>query len=495
MLFASRVVTRRVSSLRPERIDAKKTLFLPEESLSRKPTTMDPNDLLKMLDLGGTEAASTGESLTIDTNPPANGGSVDPTALEVDEWGLRRGRDLIGESERLKKAGTDEFAAADFFCAGFDPDPRLRESCRAPRRHEFLTQLLATPEYRALHAATCLDDTAASIAAVHFAEEFAKLQQDDVAKPADALGREMATMRAVAKAVTAAKEEVGELHETAAALGLGSGSPGANDTRAIAELFKRVRGDASLRRICELAGRFRRVAQSRQRRKVIHGLDDVIGVEPGGDLARLLPHELARLAVPELELDTLRRLVERQTLCREYSATEPVGKGPIIVCADESGSMAGEKVYTAKALALALAWIARRQNRWCALVAYSGDSGERLLALPPGRWNEVALADWLSAFIGHGSDLDVPIRELPRMVADLKAPGGATDVILVTDAQVRIPETIRAPFLAWKMAAKVRVHALVLNDEPGDLAGVSDEVHRVASLDPAGDAVGRVLSL
>ena len=100
---------------------------------------------------------------------------------------------------------------------------------------------------------------------------------------------------------------------------------------------------------------------------------------------RLLPHELAKLAIPELELDTLRRLVERQTLCREHHATEPVGKGPIIVTVDESGSMQGEKVHTAKALALALAWIARQQGRWSALVAYSGDSGERLLALPPGR--------------------------------------------------------------------------------------------------------------
>ncbi|HEX3313435.1 MAG TPA: hypothetical protein VHR72_01035 [Gemmataceae bacterium] len=456
---------------------------------------MDPNDLLKMLDLGGTEAVPPGESLSIDTNQPAKVESIDPTALEVDEWGLRRGRDLIAESERLKTAGTDEFAAADFFCAGFDPDPRLKDACRDTRRHEFLTQLLATPEYRALHAATHLDDTAASIAAVHFAEEFAKLQQDDAAKPADAQGREMAAMRAVGRALSAAKEDVGELHETAAALGLGPGSPGANDARAIAELFKRVRGDAALRRICELAGRFRRVAQSKQRQKVIHGLDDMVGVETGGDLARLLPHELAKLAVPELELDTLRRLVERQTLCREYRATEPVGKGPIIVVVDESGSMNGEKVHTAKAMALALAWIARRQRRWCALVAYSGDSGERLLALPPARWDETALADWLSAFIGHGSDLDVPIRELPRMYADLKAPVGATDVILVTDAQVRIPEAIRVPFLAWKAAAKVRVHAFVLNDEPGDLADVSDEVHRVASLDPAGDAVGRVLSL
>ncbi|OWK41220.1 hypothetical protein [Fimbriiglobus ruber] len=35
----------------------------------------------------------------------------------------------------------------------------------------------------------------------------------------------------------------------------------------------------------------------------------MVGVEPGGDVGRLLPAELAKLVVPELELDTLRRIV------------------------------------------------------------------------------------------------------------------------------------------------------------------------------------------
>src|SRR5262249_56099088 len=136
---------------------------------------------------------------------------------------------------------------------------------------------------------------------------------------------------------------VGEGRDAAAALGLGPGAPGSNDPRAIAALFKRVRSDPTLRRICELAGRYRRVAQSKQRRKATHGLDDMVGVVMDGDLGRLLPHELAKLAIPEFEDDTLRRLVERQVQCREYRSTEPVAKGPIIVSVDESGSMAGEK--------------------------------------------------------------------------------------------------------------------------------------------------------
>ncbi len=471
---------------------------------------MDPNELLKMLDLNGKPARPPNPASPItpvDARQPDCTPSRSLTALEVDEWGLRRGRDLVDESERLQNSGTDAFAAADFFTAAFEPAPRLAEGCADPRRHQFLAQLLDTPEYRALHVQTQLDDTAASIAAGHFAEQFSQLEKEDVReKPGGSpstgnasgdtdLARAVSALRAVGRAVTEAEKEVSELHESAAALGMGPGEPGSNDPKAIAALFRRVRSNPHLKRICELAGRFRRVAQGKQRRKVRHGRDDVVGVEFGSDLGRLLPSELVKFVVPELELDTLRRLAERQLLCRQVRAVEPVGRGPVLVCADESGSMQGPKAHAAKALALALAWVARRQRRWVGLCAYSGDSGERLLALPPTRWDESAVCDWLTAFIGGGSDIDVPVRELPRMYREVGAPAGKTDVVMITDCQCRLPVAVRDAFNAWKTSVSARVLTLVVGDTPGDLGHVSDEIFRVSALDPSGDAIGRILSL
>ena len=232
---------------------------------------MDPKDLLKMLDLGGADASPPPSEPVITSAPAGPAPSPHATALEVDDWGLRRGRELVNESERWQSLDLGDHAAADFFAAAFDPDPQLRESCVDARRHAFLTQLLGTPEYRELHAATRLDDTASEIAATHFATQFADLNKpgavDSVA--ADEMDREMATLRAVGKALAAAKEEVGELHEAASALGMGAGAPGSTDPKAVAALFKRVRSDPVLKRICELAGRYRRVAQSKQRRKTL----------------------------------------------------------------------------------------------------------------------------------------------------------------------------------------------------------------------------------
>jgi uncharacterized protein with von Willebrand factor type A (vWA) domain len=310
--------------------------------------------------------------------------------------------------------------------------------------------------------------------------------------PAD---EEMATLRAVGKAVAEAGKEVEECKEACAALGLGPGSPGSNDTKAIAALYRQVRYNPLLRRIVDLAGRYRRVAQSRQRRKATHGMDDMVGVVLDGDLGRLLPHELAKLADDDLADDTLRRLVERQVMCREYRSLEPVAKGPVILAVDESGSMEGEKVETAKALALAMAWVARQQRRWCGLVAYSGDSGERLLALPPGRWDELRFMDWLAEFIGCGSSLDVPVREMPRIYQELHAPAGDTDVIFITDALCRIPPELQVRFNAWKATVQARLITLVIHSTPGDLTAISDETHIVGSLAVTEAAVERVLSI
>ncbi|OWK39994.1 hypothetical protein [Fimbriiglobus ruber] len=84
---------------------------------------------------------------------------------------------------------------------------------------------------------------------------------------------------------------------------------------------------------------------------------------------------------------------------------------------------------------------------------------------------------------------------MPRFYADLKAPPGATDVIFVTDARCRLPAEVRNAFLAWKVSARARLITLVLDNPPGDLAAVSDEVHAVSSLAPDSDPVERVLSL
>lgn len=452
---------------------------------------MDPSEMLGLLGLGDAPAevpeAAEPESATVALRHP--------TAVKCDEWALRRGRELA-DCPRWEATGLDALAAADFHALAFDPRPELQE-CDDAARGEFVRALVETPEYHALHADTMLDDYGAQIAALHLGDKFAEhKRKSEAARPGKPGDGEIATMVAAAEAVAAAAEEVREVKEAAEALGgMGAGGAGKKlDPAKVAEAYKRVRNNPRLRAICNAAGRYRRVAQSKQRMKSVHGQDETVGVELGGDLSRILPAELVKLDVPELELDMLRRIAERQAQCRELGGVEPVGKGPIIVVVDESGSMDGEKIIQAKALALGLAWVARSQGRWCALVAYSGGSGERLLALPPGRWDELALCEWLAEFISYGSDLDVPIFEMPGYYAALGAPRGKTDVLFITDAVCVIPADGVASFNAWKREVGAKVSGLIVGSRAGDLVKVCEECHEVGGVDAGNASIGKILS-
>ena len=232
---------------------------------------MTNDDLLRMLDLDGREPAPKGEPPAITpgvgTKPEA---PASLTALHLDGWGERRGRDVLRESERLRGClaglGDEErqaHAVADFHAAAFETDPRLQDACADPLRLEFVRQLLETPECHELRASTVLNDTASEIAATAFAAQYAALREErgcgGKEKPGERHGGgtagdfadEVAVLRRVGKALAEASKEVEEAREAAAALGMGSGVPGSNDTKAIAALFKegplRPRLEARLR--------------------------------------------------------------------------------------------------------------------------------------------------------------------------------------------------------------------------------------------------------
>jgi uncharacterized protein with von Willebrand factor type A (vWA) domain len=303
-------------------------------------------------------------------------------------------------------------------------------------------------------------------------------------------------LRAVGAALDAAQEEMDAMDDVAKSMGLGDGNGGNIDPKQLASVFKRVRNSAQLKRICELAGKYRRMAQSKQRQKVTHGYDDMIGVVMDGDISKLLPVELSSLVDPDLELDALRRIAERQAFCREYRGVEETGKGPIVICVDESGSMKGEAIANAKAFALALAWIARKQKRWCAMVSFSGSSRGIYHVLRPEKWDEVGLMAWLEHFYNGGTTMEVPLRTLPfQYWEEMKCPKGKTDMIILTDAAVDVPHDLRVPFMEWKKQQKCRLISLVLESSAGDMEHVSDETHLLKTLDPSSEGVGVCLGI
>lgn len=465
-------------------------------------------DTGEWLDDGLSDASETG--LTVQGGELQTKPLPDKYALKLDMWGKRRGKDLA-ETPAMKEFGMSEEDCADMHGMAFEWDPELKEECADQDKLQFLQMLQQNQDYKALHADTCMDETAAELASLHFSQQFSALRkrrEEEQAKqgkgknkknqdPAEQeLEKEMQAMGAANQAVKAAAEEVQELRDMQDALGVGKeeGGNGGMSVQQVRKTFDSVKNNRQLREICELAGRYRRLARAKQRSKLTHGYDDMIGIDMGNDVSRLIPTELAALGHPILKMDAMRRFVERQMMQREYRGIEKVAKGPIIVAIDESGSMGGDKIVHAKALGLTMAWVARHQNRWCGLVSWSDHSKVRWLALPPNKWPTAQVMEWLAKFYGGGTHL--PVEKMPEIYDKLGAQKGKTDVIIITDGETGpiAPQSL-VNFQAWKEQVTAKLIGISIQCNAEVLKSISDEFYLIDSLGLDNDAVERVVSV
>lgn len=486
---------------------------------------MTREELLAALDLAPEAPAG---PLDLDdgaTSATAAGPPPSPTALVLDDWSLRRGAealdgDVLGpilcDRDHDQEREDLERIAADCLASAFEPSPRLAENCADETRGRYFRQLLETEEYQALHADTRLDVTASELAAGHFAQGFMALvqkqqeeqeQQQGQGGPQGApqtpqdqarqeLRKDLQALSAAAQALHQATEDIDSLREAQRAMGNDPSNPKSLDPSALKARFDRIRKSKRLRAIMENAGRYRRLAQARQRQKVNHGRDDVVGVELGNDLGRLCPVELAAMGDPDLELDALRRYLERALMQRQYQGVETKAKGPIVVIVDESGSMEGERIETAKATALAMAWIARHQGRYCCLVGFSDDAEGSWHIERPGQPDHDGLLNWLEHMYGGGTNPDVALRTVPKRWHEIGAPRGQTDVILITDGLLHVRSDMRDLYNAWKHVEQVKLYTLIIGERTaGDLAAVSDRFWCLPDLSIEQDAIQSIVSI
>lgn len=453
------------------------------------------------------------------------------TALVMNDWASSQGTRVIVESkpvrdalgvndahERLMNGASNQESrqalkraadtAADFFASTYQGSPEFAPTCDDPCRAEYLKTLLDSSEMQALRHNTIADVDASAIAAAAFTEEYAAYCKQEGRDPSgepnpdwqdDHKGDPIGTGVSAYRATQRAAQDVKDYKDAADACGLGPGSPGgAVDRKRIGNAFRRVKDNATLLAIIKKCGRLFPLADSIQRSRVKHGDDELVGIRVANDAPRLLPSELALMGSPATQEDALRRFAEAQTLCRHFQDRPPIGRGPFVFVCDESGSMSGDRIITAKAIALTMARVARKQKRWCALVAFSGGTKGRTLLLKPGHGDENALLDWLVAFLSGGTTCDVPLSELPKVMwphfLGQGMPRGKTDIVCVTDCQLDAPPDVRDYFNGWKKANKATLRTIVVGAaSPGDMALVSDHVFAIPALGDGTDALKNAL--
>jgi Mg-chelatase subunit ChlD len=221
-------------------------------------------------------------------------------------------------------------------------------------------------------------------------------------------------------------------------------SPGPADLKRIRQAHARLQASPRLRRIVALAGRMERVAAAKARSEVRPGVGEVHGIEPGGDLSRVLPSELVMLRHPRLRLLALSRLLQRRALSYAMTGREPQARGPIVVLLDESASMRedGRDIWSTAA-ALALLSTATRQKKAWHLVGFNA-AITREVAIPVGQASLDAITEALDKGCSGGTDFDAPVLRAAAIIRTSRVMKRA-DVVIITDGEDSLePATVEA---------------------------------------------------
>lgn len=225
------------------------------------------------------------------------------------------------------------------------------------------------------------------------------------------------------------------------------------------QLAEQIKNHDTLKKIAELTGRFRRIAKKKQKTKHKMTMERK-NIAMGQEVARLLPMELANFVMPNSKVDFLRRYAEHQTLLFDTKGKDRRGRGPIIICMDESSSMTSMKAES-KAFCLALLMIARKQKRDFAIIPFASDVGE-VRIFSKGRSSAQEILDFSNHFLGGGTNYEKPLRASLNILT--KSEFNEADILFVTDGSSFLSSQFLDEFNTIKKKRKFECTTIVLTN-------------------------------
>ena len=206
------------------------------------------------------------------------------------------------------------------------------------------------------------------------------------------------------------------------------------------ELGRRLAGNDKLKKLARMVGRMKFHAASLRKKVFERANEEVLAIETGDSVQRLLPHELVTLHHPILRKDFYRRFLDQELLQYWLRGVEEKGKGPMIVCLDGSSSMAGDKEIWSKAVTLTLADIARRQRRLFRSICFSSaETPLQVLDLNPRDRYELEtkhIMDLAEYFPGGGTDFQRPLDAALECLRQARFKKG--DIVFITDGECQV---------------------------------------------------------
>ena len=192
--------------------------------------------------------------------------------------------------------------------------------------------------------------------------------------------------------------------------------------------------NTDVKKILKLLRGMPKLSIAKKKRTVKFSKGEITGYEFGSDLERVVPTELA---LPDEVFYS--KFAESQLLLYERRLKEE--EGAIHVLLDKSGSMEGEKIIWAKAVAMALFNKARKENREF-YIRFFDEYPHDLVKVPKNVKSEdvLKLVEYIGKVsAGGGTDITRAIVTATEDIRQGKVKG-TSDIILITDGEDEISE-------------------------------------------------------
>ncbi|MEM3515064.1 MAG: VWA domain-containing protein [Saccharolobus sp.] len=227
----------------------------------------------------------------------------------------------------------------------------------------------------------------------------------------------------------------------------------------------RLARNTEVKRLLEFLSGAPKLGSITKRRTVRFSKGELYGYEEGSDIERIVYSELA---LPDVLFNL--KLAEGQLLLYQKQIKETLG--PIYLLLDKSGSMDGEKILWAKAVALALYTRARRENRDFFLRFFDNIPYPLIKVQKNAKSKDVIKMIEYIGKIRGGGGTDIS-RSIISACEDIKEGHvkGVSEIILLTDGEDKIAETTVRRSLK---EANSQLISVMIRGDNADLRRVAD---------------------
>lgn len=250
------------------------------------------------------------------------------------------------------------------------------------------------------------------------------------------------------------------------------------------ELGRRLAGNEKLKKLARMVGRMKFHAQALRKKVFERSSEELLEVEQGDALHRLLPHELITLHHPLLRKDFYRRFLDQELIQYSLRGVEEKGKGPMIVCLDGSSSMSGDKEVWAKAVTLTLLELARKQRRRFRSICFSSaETPLQILEMNPRERYEVdtkTIMDLAEYFPGGGTDFQKPLDAALDCLRQSRFKKG--DVVFITDGECQVDAEWAENFRREKDQLGFSLFSILIDMGPASLGTLKEFSDRISTI-------------